>query len=322
MSASRIVVAPATACDVDGRMIDGAMPASMAISPPKTATALHARPGRHAREPCTRIASAIAIAYAMTSSDPHPVAYTTHAVLIAATAARSCRPHVGREPGLDRDHERVGDAARGEQRDEQPERSGGDQVGALQPRDREDRRRVRPRRREAMPRPVARRRCVPSHRSCIGRPSRANLTGDVEGGSGTVTDSTVQILCRRAPDSLGSGSSGDLGPRRPADSVGIRRRRRTRADGAPRAGGVSRPLPALTLMPSVWARPMTASMIAVDSCSSRGRRRRSGRSSRCRPGIAADRAARSSRSRSRRSRRAHRAPRCRGVRCPASPPRR
>ena len=41
------------------------------------------------------MASAIAIAYAMTSSDPQPVAYTTHAVLIAATAERSCNPQNG-----------------------------------------------------------------------------------------------------------------------------------------------------------------------------------------------------------------------------------
>src|SRR5258708_4193814 len=86
ISARQQVVAPATACDVDGRMIEGAIPTSIATSPRKTATTLHRRPGRHAREPCTRIASAMAIAYAITSSDPHPVAYTTHAVLIAATA--------------------------------------------------------------------------------------------------------------------------------------------------------------------------------------------------------------------------------------------
>jgi hypothetical protein len=41
------------------------------------------------------MASAIAIAYAMTSNEPQPVAYTTHAVLIAATAARSWSPKRG-----------------------------------------------------------------------------------------------------------------------------------------------------------------------------------------------------------------------------------
>jgi hypothetical protein len=74
MSARQHVVAPATACEVEGFMIEGASPISIATSPPKTATMLHRSPGRQAREPCTRIASAIAIAYAITSSDPQPVA--------------------------------------------------------------------------------------------------------------------------------------------------------------------------------------------------------------------------------------------------------
>ena len=62
MSARQHVVAPATACDVDGGMTEGASPSSIATSPPKTATMLQTSPGRQAREPCTRIASAIAIA--------------------------------------------------------------------------------------------------------------------------------------------------------------------------------------------------------------------------------------------------------------------
>ncbi len=74
MSARRTVVVPATACEVDGAMIDGAMPSSIRTSPQKTAATLHARPGRHARDPWTRMASAIAIAYAITRSDPQPVA--------------------------------------------------------------------------------------------------------------------------------------------------------------------------------------------------------------------------------------------------------
>src|SRR6185369_18030200 len=67
----------------------------ISISPQKTANALHARPGNHAFDPWKRIASAIAMAYAMTSNGPQPVAYTTHAVLIAATAARRCSPKPG-----------------------------------------------------------------------------------------------------------------------------------------------------------------------------------------------------------------------------------
>ncbi len=55
-------------------MIDGAIPTSTAISPASTATTLHMRPGRHAREPWTRIASAMAMAYAITSSEPQPAA--------------------------------------------------------------------------------------------------------------------------------------------------------------------------------------------------------------------------------------------------------
>ena len=121
-------------------MIDGAIPISIMISPPNTATALHARPGSHAFDPWTRIASAIAIAYAITSNDPQPLAYTTHAVLIAATAARRCRPHIGRSrpsiamtSALEMLHATSNP-------NEEPERRLRDEMRALQPGDREDRR--------------------------------------------------------------------------------------------------------------------------------------------------------------------------------------
>ena len=46
--------------------------------------------------------SAIPIPYPITRIEPHPVAYTTHAVLIAAVAVRSWSPTAGdRPPSID-----------------------------------------------------------------------------------------------------------------------------------------------------------------------------------------------------------------------------
>ena len=63
---------PATACEVDGRMIEGARPSSTSDLAAEDRGDAPRETGSPRREPCTRIASAIAIAYAMTSSDPQP----------------------------------------------------------------------------------------------------------------------------------------------------------------------------------------------------------------------------------------------------------
>ncbi len=138
-SARHTNVEAATACAMAGRTTVGESPMATVISPPTIATALHPRHGLHAREPWMRSASAMPIAKPITRIGPHPVAYTTHAVLIARGRGADVEAAHRREPCFHRDRAGVAGAAGEQQHDEERKRRVRDEVRSLEPRDGNDR---------------------------------------------------------------------------------------------------------------------------------------------------------------------------------------
>jgi len=131
----------ATACATAGARIVGAMPSAIVISPPRTATPLQSKPGRHEREPCARAASPRwPTPNPMTSIEPQPVAYTTHPVLMAAVARAQVQAARRRQAFLEDLGGGVGDAAGDQQHHEDPQRRVRDQVRPLEKGDRQERR--------------------------------------------------------------------------------------------------------------------------------------------------------------------------------------
>ena len=131
MSARHRNVVAATACATAGRRIVGAMPSAIVISPPRIATPLQHRHGFHARDPC---------AQQVGDPDPEPddedrsPPGRVHDPRGADRGGRRAQvqTRASATSALRRLHDRVRDAAREHQRDEQPQRRVGDEVRPLQ----------------------------------------------------------------------------------------------------------------------------------------------------------------------------------------------
>ena len=106
------------------------------------------QPGRHARDPCTRGGSAMCRSriHPIERADPHPVAYTTHAVLTARPYPRAGgSPPRARAALRPRSRRRSGGHCKQGAKPGEPEGSVRDKIGALQPRNRDGSPPVRPR---------------------------------------------------------------------------------------------------------------------------------------------------------------------------------